>query len=1046
MKTGLSPKILGAAEAAALVGDGQTLVTSGYIGAGFPEDLVWHLGERFRRSGEPGELTLIHAAGQGDWRDRGLSELAAPGLLRRIIGGYFATAPAICDLIAEELVEAYTFPQGVITQLLRNIAAGKPGVFTHVGLGTFVDPRLEGGRANAITTEELVEVTELGDRELLFYPAFDLDVAFIRGTTADLDGNLSMEREAATLEHLAIAQATRRCGGTVIAQVERIAQRGSLDPRRVKVPGNLVDLLVVAAPERHHQTFATAFEPSFVGDVKTPLEATDPALALPLGAEKVMARRAARELRPGQVVNMYHGQTEALAAVALEEGLLDRLHLTVAAGAAGGMPAGGLSYGLARNPEAIIDQPSMFDFYHGGGLDLAVLPMIQVDGTGNVNVTRHGRTIKGCGSFVDISQSARTLVFLGTHTVGARVVVESGRLRVDREGRPRRFVEAVDQVSFSAAEARRRGQRVLYVTERALFELGDDGLILREIAPGLDLEADLLAPMATRPSIPEPPKTMAAELFGEGPMRLGEDADAAVARPAKQMTAEAAAALVPDGGALGCSGFVGAGFAEELAAALEARFLETGHPMGLTLIFCAGIGDGAERGLNRLAHDGLVDRIIGGHVGLTPKLGQKILASDIAFYNLPQGVISHMLRDIAAGLPGTVHHVGLGTYVDPRLEGGKANERCVDDLVSLIEVRGEELLYFQAPEKIDVAFVRGTTADERGNVSMEEEALLLEHLQMAMAAHNSGGTVVAQVKRVAQADSLDPRDVRLPAFLIDHFVVASRERHLQTFAEEWNPAYLGQIKIPLSSIPPLEMSVRKVIARRALLEIAPGSVTNLGIGMPEGVALTANEEGVLHHMILSVEAGPTGGIPASGLSFGAASNPWCITDQPSQFDFYDGGGLDVSCLGAAEIDAEGNANVSRFGPKLPGCGGFIDISQNAKRLMFLGTMTAGAKLAVRDGKLVIIEEGRFRKFVGAVEQRTFSAATALKRRQPVLFITERCVLRLVEGGLELIEIAPGIDVERDILGQMDFTPKIAEPLATMDPRCFADGLMGLDQR
>jgi len=344
-------------EVAELLRDGDTLVTSGYIGAGFPEDLVHTIAERFRLRGEPRDLTLVHAAGQGDWRDRGLSELALPGMLKRVIGGYFATCPAICDLIAEDLIEAYSFPQGVITQLFRNIAAGKPGVLTHIGLGTFVDPRLEGGRANAITTDELVEVVEVDGREQLFYPALKLDVAFIRGTTADLDGNISMEREAAYLEHLAIAQATRRCGGVVVAQVERVAERGSLDPRRVKVPGNLVDHIVIADPQRHHQTFAEAFNPAFVGDVKVPLDPTAPELYTPMGPTKLMARRAAMEMKPGHVVNMYHGGTEALAHVALEEELLERLHLTVAAGAVGGMPAGGLSYGLAYNPEAIIDQP-----------------------------------------------------------------------------------------------------------------------------------------------------------------------------------------------------------------------------------------------------------------------------------------------------------------------------------------------------------------------------------------------------------------------------------------------------------------------------------------------------------------------------------------------------------------------------------------------------------------------------------------------------------------------------------------------------------------
>jgi len=502
--------IISAQQAAELVQESQTLVTSGYIGAGFPEDLVWNLARRFEESGYPGDLTLVHAAGQGNWRDRGLGVLARPGLLRKVIAGYYATSPEICDLVAEDLIEAYTFPQGVITQLFRNTAAGKPGLFTHIGLGTFVDPRIEGGKLNRVTTNDLVELAELGGRQLLFYPAFHLDVAFIRGTTADLNGNVSMEKEAATLEHLAIAQATRHCGGVVVAQVERLAQVGSLDPQRVKIPGNLVDYVVVAEPNRHWQTFDQPFDPALTGDVKSVLDGREP---MALTADKVMARRAAFEMRPGDVVNMYHGESEALARVALEEGLLDRIHLTVAAGAAGGMPAGGLSYGLAYNPEAILDQASMFDFYHGGGLDLAVMPMVQVDRQGNVNVTRYGRTIKGCGSFVDVSQSARRVVFVGSHTIGSHVNVGYGRVIIRREGRPRRFVDRVEQMSFSADEARRRGQQVLYVTERALYELGTNGLVLREVAPGVDLERDVLGVMAFRPEVPGSIRSMDEALF-----------------------------------------------------------------------------------------------------------------------------------------------------------------------------------------------------------------------------------------------------------------------------------------------------------------------------------------------------------------------------------------------------------------------------------------------------------------------------------------------------------------------------------------------------
>ncbi len=506
-------------EAAALVPDDGVLATAGYVGAGVPEELLFRLGERFRETGSPHGLTLIHAAGQGDWRDKGISHIARPGLLARVVAGYFATSPALCDLIAEDLVEAYTFPQGVLSLLFRNIAARKPGVFTHIGLGTFVDPRLEGGKANRVTTRDLVRVVELDGRELLFYPAFKLDVAFVRATTADEAGNLSYEREAAVLEHLAICQATRNSGGIVVAQVERVAEAGSLDPRRVKVPGNLVDYVVVAPPERHWQTYARPFEPAFVGDVRAVLEEAVPPVRLT--AEKVMARRAAAEMRAGDVVNMYHGPSEALARVALEEDLYGRIHLTVASGAAGGVPARGLAYGLAYNPEAILDAPSMFDFCHGGGLDLAVLPMVQVDGSGNVNATRYGRTLKGCGSFIDVSQGARRLVFVGTHTVGARLAFEAGAVQVLREGRPRRFVDQVEQVSFSASEARRRGQQVLYVTERAVFRLTDQGLCLEEVAPGLDLERDVLAALPFRLELAEPLGEMDPALFGEGPVGLG---------------------------------------------------------------------------------------------------------------------------------------------------------------------------------------------------------------------------------------------------------------------------------------------------------------------------------------------------------------------------------------------------------------------------------------------------------------------------------------------------------------------------------------------
>lgn len=502
----------------------------------------------------------------------------------------------------------------------------------------------------------------------------------------------------------------------------------------------------------------------------------------------------------------------------------------------------------------------------------------------------------------------------------------------------------------------------------------------------------------------------------------------------KVVTAAEAVRLIRDGDTLATGGFVGIGFAENLAVALEARFVASakeaddgiGSPRNLTLLYAAGQGDGKARGLNHLGHKGLVRRVIGGHWGLVPRLQALAVSGEIEAYNLPQGVISQLYRDIAAGKPAHLSRVGLGTFVDPRFGGGKINARTKEDLVSLIEIGGEEaLLYKTLP--VNAAFLRGTTADPDGNITMEHEALTLEALAIAMATHNSGGLVIVQVERVAERGTLNARQVKIPGILVDCVVVAEKpEYHMQTFSTPYSAAFAGEIRVPSDQIAPMEMSARKIIARRAALELKANAVVNLGIGMPEGVAAIAAEERVVDLMTMTAEPGVIGGIPASGLNFGAAVNTQAVIDQPYQFDLYDGGGLDQAFLGLAQADQEGNLNVSKFGPRLAGAGGFINISQNAKAVYFVGTFTAGET----------------KKFVRMVEHRTFSGSYALKRDQPVLYITEKCVFRLTSRGMELIEIAPGLDIERDLLPFMEFRPVIDAP-RTMDARLFRPEPMGL---
>ncbi|MDY0132684.1 MAG: acyl CoA:acetate/3-ketoacid CoA transferase [Desulforegulaceae bacterium] len=511
----------------------------------------------------------------------------------------------------------------------------------------------------------------------------------------------------------------------------------------------------------------------------------------------------------------------------------------------------------------------------------------------------------------------------------------------------------------------------------------------------------------------------------------------------KMVSAKEAIDLISDNDTVVVSGFVGTGIPEKILVELENKYLNEKSPKNLTLIYTAGIGDRKDAGMNRFGHEGLLKRAIGGHWGLVPKLSKLALENKIEAYNLPQGVISHMYRDGAAKKPRTITSVGLRTFVDPRLQGGKINSVTTEEIVELIEFDGKEYLAYKT-FPINIAIIRGTTADTQGNITMEKEALTLESLSMAMCAKNSGGLVIAQVERIAEKNSLNPQKVKIPGILVDCIVQAEPQYHKQTLNTQYNPGLSGELRIPLSSIEEMKMDERKIIARRAAFELEANSVVNLGIGMPEGIANIANEEKIIDYITLTAEPGVIGGIPAGGLDFGTAVNTEAIIDQPYQFDFYDGGGLDLAFLGMAETDQSGNVNVSKYSGSIVGCGGFINITQNAKKVIYLGTFTAGGlKVKTKDKQLEIENEGKFKKFKNQVEQITFSGTIAAEMKKPVLYITERAVFSLSKKGLVLEEIAPGISPEKDIFPFMEFMPIISENLKKMDERIFVDEPMEL---
>ncbi len=512
--------IITAAEAATWVKDGMTLTTTGFVASQMPEALNRALETRFLETGSPKNLTLFYAAAQGNRDGSGADHFAHDGMLKRVIGGHYNMVPELGKMIIANKLEAYNLPQGTLSQLFRDIAAHKLGTLTHVGLNTFADPRIEGGKLNDITKEDIVEVVNICGEERLLYKSQKVDVAFIRGSIADEDGNVTLEHECCTNEATAIAQAAKNSGGKVIVQVEKVVQNGSVDPKLVKIPGIYVDALVICTDKVDHaQCQGCDYDGSMTGDFRVPLGSLE---YPPMSAKKIIGRRAAMELEPDKVVNLGIGIPEYISMVANEEGIGDYMTLTVEAGPVGGVPQGGPKFGGSVNVEAILDQPYQFDFYDGGGIDLAFLGLAQADKDGNINVSKFGPRIAGCGGFVNITQNAKKVFFCGTFTAGGfKSHVEGGKLVIDQEGKEQKMINTVEQITFSGAYAKKTKQPVKYITERAVFELHDDGVYLIEVAPGIDVKTQVLDLMGFEPKMPEGgPKLMDARIFSDGLMGL----------------------------------------------------------------------------------------------------------------------------------------------------------------------------------------------------------------------------------------------------------------------------------------------------------------------------------------------------------------------------------------------------------------------------------------------------------------------------------------------------------------------------------------------
>ena len=509
-----------------------------------------------------------------------------------------------------------------------------------------------------------------------------------------------------------------------------------------------------------------------------------------------------------------------------------------------------------------------------------------------------------------------------------------------------------------------------------------------------------------------------------------------------------AAELIPDNACVALDGCLGTDVAEEILEKMKARFKETGHPKNMDVWYGCGIGDNNGAAVENFAEKGMLKRVVGGLWSLAPKLAPMVSSNEFEAFNFPQGTISQLFRESAAHRPVLVTHTGLGTFVDPENDGGRLTEAAKKStLVNRIKIHSKDYLAYEVP-KPDIAIFRATYADENGNISFEDEPLTMACTSVAMAAHNNGGKVFVQVKRVVKNGSIKPKDVRVPGVLVDYVVPTDNVKMTKMTTDyEYNPDLINSNIVKSASALKLPLDKKKIIARRAamLFDKKTDHCVNFGIGQyPMYCAMVMKEEGLSEHIITTVEAGTFGGTSLSGGSFGTAVAPQATIDEPYMFDFYNGGGLDLTYLGLAEADEHGNLNVSKFGPKIAGTGGFVDITQYTPKIVFTGTFTAaGLKEEIKNGKLHIIQEGKVKKFVKNVQQITFSGKVAYESNQDVWYVTERAVFKLINGGLELVDIATGINLQRNVLDQMEFKPTISKKLKEMDKKIFQNPIMNI---